>query len=339
MFTGIVAAIGEVRSIRAIGAGRDMRVVVGVPAGPAPLSGAQQAGVTQAGVTQAGVTQAGGLLFLPAVSAGGAGAAEQARGCAAALREMLGTAGVGLDALVRCRAAVVTGGPDAGAALREVGEVLMAALTGAAAPGPAGAAAVVPSLIGVAALPGGALVQVEAVAGASGGAGGFLSGVVPGASIACSGCCLTVVEFGADWFAVEASAETLSLTTLGRWAAGTKVNLERALRLGDELGGHMVSGHVDGLGEVVSRAAENGSLRLEVALPRALARLVVTKGSVAVDGVSLTVNTVRDGDDGAVFGVNVIPHTAAATTLGLRRRGEAVHIEVDGAMRQAQREW
>ena len=191
------------------------------------------------------------------------------------------------------------------------------------------------------------------MARAEAGAGGFLSGVALGASIACSGCCLTVVGFGADWFAVEASAETLSLTTLGRWAAGTKVNLERALRLGDELGGHMVSGHVDGLGEMVGRTPENGSLRLEFALPRALARFVATKGSVAVDGVSLTVNSVRDPTAGdliaggttggagegerAVFGVNVIPHTAQATTLGLRRPGEAVHIEVDGVARNAAR--
>lgn len=155
-----------------------------------------------------------------------------------------------------------------------------------------------------------------------------------GASIACSGCCLTVVEkggaAGAGWFAVQVSAETLSRTTLGGWHAGTRVNLERALKLGDELGGHIVSGHVDGLAELVSRTAEGDSARLVFALPRALGRLLAPKGSVAVDGVSLTVNEVEDLKDGSTrFGINVIPHTQAATTLGAIRPGDRANLEID----------
>lgn len=149
--------------------------------------------------------------------------------------------------------------------------------------------------------------------------------IAVGSSIACAGCCLTAVELGADQFAVDVSAETLARTTLGRWRPGTRLNLERSLRLGDELGGHLVSGHVDGLAEVRSLAPENGSLRILFALQRDLARFVAQKGSVAVDGVSLTVNE-ADVDG---FGVNVIPHTAAVTTLGALRPGDKVHIEVD----------
>ena len=145
-----------------------------------------------------------------------------------------------------------------------------------------------------------------------------------GASIACSGCCLTVVERGADWFAVTASAETLAKTTLVGWRAGTRVNLERPLRVGDELGGHIVAGHVDGVGEVLSATPEHGSVRWRFRVPAPLARFIAPKGSVAVDGVSLTVNDV----DGATFGVNIIPHTAAATTFGLLRPGDAVNIEI-----------
>jgi len=341
MFTGIIAAIGEVRACEAIGAGRDMRLVIGVPG---------------EGVGTPGVMRAGGLLFLPPLTAqagevraggvqAGEGVADGVGGCVRAIRGMLEAEGEGLGSLVRLGVAVAApAGPDAiPAAL-----ALEGVRAGLAAMLPAGGP--VPAITLVARLPDGAAVQVEAVARASQGAGGFLSGAAPGASIACSGCCLTVVAFGADWFAVEASAETLSLTTLGGWRAGTAVNLERALRLGDELGGHMVSGHVDGLGEMVARRPENGSLRMKFAVPPALARFVATKGSIAVDGVSLTVNSVRDlaGDDGdgggrrhasngAVFGVNVIPHTAQATTLGLRRPGEAVHIEVDGVARNAAR--
>ena len=154
-----------------------------------------------------------------------------------------------------------------------------------------------------------------------------------GASIACSGCCLTAVEVGADWFAADASAETLSKTTLGGWAVGTRVNLERPLRVGDELGGHIVSGHVDGVAEVLAAAAENGSTRWTFRVPAALARFIAPKGSVAVDGVSLTVNEV-DGDS---FGVNVIPHTAAVTTFGLLRPGDRVNIEIDTLARYVAR--
>ena len=135
----------------------------------------------------------------------------------------------------------------------------------------------------------------------------FLSQPAPaviGASIACSGCCLTAVTAGRDWFAVDASAETLAKTTLGLLRAGSRINLERSLRLGDELGGHLVSGHVDGVGEVVSAAPEN-TVRWRFRLPPGLSRFMAEKGSVAIDGVSLTVNEV----DGDVFGVNIIPHT------------------------------
>ncbi len=150
-------------------------------------------------------------------------------------------------------------------------------------------------------------------------------GTAIGASIACSGCCLTATALGPDWFAVDVSGESVSRTTLGGWAAGTRINLERALRLGDELGGHMVSGHVDGLGEVTGVTPEQGSLRIGVRVPAPLHRYIAAKGSVAIDGISLTVNAVEGQD----FGVNVIPHTAEHTTLGLRKPGDAVHIEID----------
>ncbi len=146
-----------------------------------------------------------------------------------------------------------------------------------------------------------------------------------GASIACAGCCLTAVERGADWFAVDASAETLSKTRLGHWSEGSKINLERSLQLGDELGGHLVSGHVDGLGTILDVRSENASWRLQVKAPLELARFIAAKGSVALDGVSLTVNEVA----GARFGVNIIPHTWQATTLGQSKPGQAVHIEID----------
>jgi riboflavin synthase len=146
-----------------------------------------------------------------------------------------------------------------------------------------------------------------------------------GASIACSGCCLTAVEVSADSFAGDASAETLACTTLGGWTVGNQVNLERSLRIGDELGGHMVSGHVDGVGEAVSATAENGSTRWQFRVPRALARFIAVKGSVAVNGVSLTVNEVQDD----MFGVNVIPHTASVTGFGTMKPGDKVNIEID----------
>jgi riboflavin synthase len=158
-----------------------------------------------------------------------------------------------------------------------------------------------------------------------------------GASIACSGCCLTAIEVGRDWFAVNASAETLSKTILGTWVEGTRVNLERPLRVGDELGGHIVAGHVDGVGEVLAAEAENGSTRWSFRVPDPLARFIAPKGSVAIDGVSLTVNEV----EGAVFGVNIIPHTAAVTTFGEKRPGDGVNIEIDTVARYVARlqEW
>jgi riboflavin synthase len=146
-----------------------------------------------------------------------------------------------------------------------------------------------------------------------------------GASIACSGCCLTVIERGADWFAVEVSAESLGLTTLGAWKPGTKINLEGSLKLGDELGGHLVSGHVDGLAEVVSATSENGSTRWRFAIPASLAKFVAPKGSIAINGVSLTVNEV----EGMQFGVNIIPHTTAHTNFATLKVGDKVNIEID----------
>jgi riboflavin synthase len=156
----------------------------------------------------------------------------------------------------------------------------------------------------------------------------FLAGPSPavlGASIACSGVCLTVVHLAADAFSVDCSAETVSKTTLGGWKPGTRVNLERALRMGDELGGHLVAGHVDGVGEVVSATPENASVRWRFRVPAAIAPHIASKGSVAIDGVSLTVNEV----DGEVFGVNIIPHTAAVTTFGTLQPGDRVNIEAD----------
>jgi riboflavin synthase len=146
-----------------------------------------------------------------------------------------------------------------------------------------------------------------------------------GASIACSGACLSVVERGPVWFAVEASAETLSKTTLGGWRAGTAVNLERPLKLGDELGGHLVLGHVDGVGTVAERRPDGGSLRLTLEAPDDLARFIAPKGSVAIDGVSMTVNEVA----GRRFGVNVIPITQRETSLGGLAAGARVNLEID----------
>jgi riboflavin synthase len=152
-----------------------------------------------------------------------------------------------------------------------------------------------------------------------------LDSVDIGASISHAGCCLTVVEKGEGWFAVEVSGETLSATTLGGWAAGRSVNLERAARVGDELGGHIVSGHVDGVGEVLSVEPEGGSHRVRIRAPRPLHRFVAPKGSITVEGVSLTVNEVEDD----VFGVNLIPHTWDVTTLGGLAPGAAVNLEID----------
>ena len=161
-----------------------------------------------------------------------------------------------------------------------------------------------------------------------------LEDVVLGASIACSGCCLTVVETGADRFDVQVSAETLARTTLGAWTVGSPVNLERSLKLGDELGGHLVSGHVDGVATVVSRKPEAGSSRWVFELPAGFERLVATKGSIALDGVSLTVNEV----EGTRFGVNIIPHTFENTTFADLQPGDRVNFEIDMLARYVARQ-
>src|SRR6185503_8673506 len=146
-----------------------------------------------------------------------------------------------------------------------------------------------------------------------------------GASVSPAGCCLTIVEKGPGWFAVEVSGETLAMSTLGDWREGRRVNLERAARVGDEMGGHIVSGHVDGVGEVLSIEPEGGSHRIRVRAPRPLHRYIAPKGSITVEGVSLTVNAVEDD----VFGVNIIPHTWDVTTLGELRPGSRVNLEID----------
>tara|TARA_B100001939_G_scaffold347858_1_gene371002 strand:- start:10812 stop:11411 length:600 start_codon:yes stop_codon:yes gene_type:complete len=151
-----------------------------------------------------------------------------------------------------------------------------------------------------------------------------------GASIACSGVCLTVVDKGEDWFSVDVSAETLSRTVLGDWAPGSRINLERALKVGDELGGHIVTGHVDAVGEVISRKPDGESLRLQVSIPEALAKFVAEKGSITINGVSLTVNEVtKDEQDRHLFGVNIIPHTQEKTTFNEIRAGDRVNLEID----------
>jgi riboflavin synthase len=151
-----------------------------------------------------------------------------------------------------------------------------------------------------------------------------------GASIACSGACLTVVDKGEDWFAVDLSAETVSKTAADRWREGARLNLERSLRLGDELGGHIVTGHVDAVGTVTGLAPEGDSRRMEISVPRALGPMVAGKGSVALDGVSMTVNEVRDAEDETTrFSVNLIPHTAQHTTLGELSEGGQLNVEVD----------
>jgi len=152
-----------------------------------------------------------------------------------------------------------------------------------------------------------------------------LASIDIGASISHAGCCLTVVEKGSDWFAVEVSGETLGLTNLDDWRAGRRINLERAARLGDELGGHIVSGHVDGIGEVLSVESEGGSHRVRIRAPRPLHRFIAPKGSITVEGVSLTVNEVDDDE----FGVNLIPHTWEVTTLGELSAGARVNLEID----------
>jgi riboflavin synthase len=158
-----------------------------------------------------------------------------------------------------------------------------------------------------------------------------------GASIACSGVCMTVVETGRsgdrDTFSVDAAAETLRLTTVGRWGTGTLVNLERSLKIGDELGGHLVSGHVDGLAEIVSRENLTDMARFTLRVPKPLARFIAQKGSVALDGVSLTVNEVTED----TFSVLIIPHTLAVTTFGALKTGDHINLEVDQMARYAAR--
>jgi riboflavin synthase len=151
-----------------------------------------------------------------------------------------------------------------------------------------------------------------------------------GASVACSGVCLTVVDKGPDWFAVDVSAETISKTAGDRWREGARLNLERALRLGDELGGHIVTGHVDAVAEIVGTCPDGDSTRIGVSVPRELAAMIAPKGSVTLDGVSLTVNDVRDAEDGRLhFSVNIIPHTAEKTTLGELKAGQQLNVEID----------
>jgi len=160
-----------------------------------------------------------------------------------------------------------------------------------------------------------------------------MGGVDIGASIACDGVCLTVVDKGGDWFDVDISAETVSKTNLASWTEGRRVNLERALRVGDELGGHIVSGHVDGLAKIVGIRDEGDSTRITMAAPEALARFIAPKGSVALNGTSLTVNEVEGRD----FGINVIPHTKQATTWGEAQVGDLVNLEIDTLARYVAR--
>ncbi len=170
------------------------------------------------------------------------------------------------------------------------------------------------------------------------GCGYDLAGVDLGASIACSGTCLTVVDKGPDWFAVDVSTETLSRTAAGQWQAGTRLNLERALRLGDELGGHLVTGHVDGVATVIETCPEGDSVKLGISVPAALGPYIATKGSVTLDGVSLTVNDVRDADDGTThFTVNIIPHTAQHSTLGALQERSELNLEIDVLARYLKR--
>jgi riboflavin synthase len=150
-----------------------------------------------------------------------------------------------------------------------------------------------------------------------------------GASIACSGVCLTVVDKGLDWFAVDVSGESIARTAPGLWQEGARLNLERALRLGDELGGHLVTGHVDAVATVAEVVEDGGSLRVTIDLPRDLGRMIAAKGSVTLDGVSLTVNSVADRAEDTRFTVNLIPHTAQHTTFGTMSPGRRLNVEID----------
>ncbi|TCU58607.1 riboflavin synthase alpha chain [Novosphingobium sp. PhB57] len=168
------------------------------------------------------------------------------------------------------------------------------------------------------------------------------AGIAMGASISCSGVCLTVVDKGGvagdAWFAVDISAESVSRTVPGRWTQGTSLNLEPALKLGDELGGHIVTGHVDGVGTIVSVTPEGDSKRFVIAAPKELAPYLAPKGSITVDGVSLTVNDVTDQADGSChFTLNIIPHTSEVTTIGTFKAGDSVNLEIDVLARYLQR--
>jgi riboflavin synthase len=165
-----------------------------------------------------------------------------------------------------------------------------------------------------------------------------MESVAIGASIACSGVCLTVVDKADGWFAVDASAETVSRTAPGMWGAGARLNLERALKIGDELGGHIVTGHVDGVGQIVASETVGDSWKVTVAAPAGLAPYIAAKGSITVDGVSLTVNETADQADGlAHFTLNIIPHTAQMTTLDTLDIGRYVNLEIDVLARYLKR--
>ena len=170
------------------------------------------------------------------------------------------------------------------------------------------------------------------------GCGYDMSGVAIGASIACSGVCLTVVDKADGWFAVDLSGESVTRTAIGMWTEGARLNLERALKVGDELGGHIVTGHVDGIGHIASTEHIGDSWKVTVIAPAALSPYIAGKGSITVDGVSLTVNTVDDQADGtAHFTLNIIPHTAEMTTLGALQAGRAVNLEIDVLARYLKR--
>ena len=164
-----------------------------------------------------------------------------------------------------------------------------------------------------------------------------MAGVAIGASIACSGACMTVVEKGADWFAADVSGESVSKTAAGMWDAGRRLNLERALKIGDELGGHIVTGHVDGVGEVIGICEEGGSHRVGIRVPAGIAPFVAPKGSITLDGVSLTINDVSDERGETHFNVNIIPHTWAVTALGELSAGREVNLEIDVLARYLKR--
>ena len=150
-----------------------------------------------------------------------------------------------------------------------------------------------------------------------------------GGSISCNGVCLTVVDKGEDWFSVDVSEETLSCTNLGSWCKGVKINLERALKIGDELGGHIVTGHVDNVGEITKISSIGGSVEMEFSMPKNMGKFVAAKGSITINGVSLTVNEVRDEGDKTFFEINIIPHTQEKTSFLESKVGDKVNLEID----------